>query len=235
MDRASLPGCKIRRLPGVASHRPHNTESIPITNQARIARLGPARGDRAGGTHGLTRPAAQSRAGPAIAMTALDQLCGSSHATARRRFRSPRYSGELRQQRLGHPSRLHGATPTIGARPASVKTTAPLGRRPPRAATSRAFSAGSGSTLVSNPIRTARSDGGGERTGMRQILCHATSPRRGNRLNFNALLGKWSGRQDSNLRPSGPKPDALPGCATPRHFFHLAPPPVGPAGFEPAT
>jgi hypothetical protein len=26
----------------------------------------------------------------------------------------------------------------------------------------------------------------------------------------------WSGRQDSNLRPSGPKPDALPGCATPR-------------------
>ena len=25
-----------------------------------------------------------------------------------------------------------------------------------------------------------------------------------------------SGRQDSNLRPSGPKPDALPGCATPR-------------------
>lgn len=28
---------------------------------------------------------------------------------------------------------------------------------------------------------------------------------------------KWSGRQDSNLRPSGPKPDALPGCATPRH------------------
>ena len=27
----------------------------------------------------------------------------------------------------------------------------------------------------------------------------------------------WSGRKDSNLRPSGPKPDALPGCATPRH------------------
>ena len=25
---------------------------------------------------------------------------------------------------------------------------------------------------------------------------------------------KWSERQDSNLRPSGPKPDALPGCAT---------------------
>jgi hypothetical protein len=26
----------------------------------------------------------------------------------------------------------------------------------------------------------------------------------------------WSGRQDLNLRPSGPKPDALPDCATPR-------------------
>ncbi|CAN0573316.1 unnamed protein product, partial [Laminaria digitata] len=25
-----------------------------------------------------------------------------------------------------------------------------------------------------------------------------------------------SGRRDSNPRPSGPKPDALPGCATPR-------------------
>ena len=28
--------------------------------------------------------------------------------------------------------------------------------------------------------------------------------------------GGWSGRQDSNLRPSAPKADALPGCATPR-------------------
>ena len=27
---------------------------------------------------------------------------------------------------------------------------------------------------------------------------------------------RWSGRQDSNLRPSAPKADALPGCATPR-------------------
>ena len=26
----------------------------------------------------------------------------------------------------------------------------------------------------------------------------------------------WSGRKDSNLRPSAPKADALPGCATPR-------------------
>ena len=32
---------------------------------------------------------------------------------------------------------------------------------------------------------------------------------------------KWSGRQDSNLRPSGPKPDALPDCATPRYKLIL--------------
>ena len=31
---------------------------------------------------------------------------------------------------------------------------------------------------------------------------------------------KWSGRQDLNLRPSVPKTDALPGCATPRHFAY---------------
>ncbi|ABE04226.1 unknown [Rickettsia bellii RML369-C] len=30
---------------------------------------------------------------------------------------------------------------------------------------------------------------------------------------------KWSGRRDSNSRPSGPKPDALPGCATPRELI----------------
>ncbi len=28
--------------------------------------------------------------------------------------------------------------------------------------------------------------------------------------------GKWSGREDLNLRPPGPEPGALPGCATPR-------------------
>ena len=33
-----------------------------------------------------------------------------------------------------------------------------------------------------------------------------------------ALAIMWSGRKDSNLRPSGPKPDALPGCATPRQL-----------------
>ncbi len=34
-------------------------------------------------------------------------------------------------------------------------------------------------------------------------------------LNINSLC--WSGRRDSNPRPSAPKADALPGCATPRH------------------
>ena len=31
----------------------------------------------------------------------------------------------------------------------------------------------------------------------------------------------WSGRKDLNLRPSGPKPDALPGCATPRERDYI--------------
>ena len=43
-------------------------------------------------------------------------------------------------------------------------------------------------------------------------------------------LALWSGRQDSNLRPSGPKPDALPGCATPRLALSLG---KGVAGRKP--
>src|ERR1700741_1213821 len=31
-----------------------------------------------------------------------------------------------------------------------------------------------------------------------------------------AKCERWSGQQDLNLRPSGPKPDALPDCAMPR-------------------
>jgi hypothetical protein len=37
-----------------------------------------------------------------------------------------------------------------------------------------------------------------------------------NQMRYLSFLFFSSGRQDSNLRPSGPKPDALPGCATPR-------------------
>ncbi len=32
-------------------------------------------------------------------------------------------------------------------------------------------------------------------------------------------LKKWSGREDSNLRPPAPEAGALPGCATPRHVY----------------
>lgn len=35
-------------------------------------------------------------------------------------------------------------------------------------------------------------------------------------MELTSLCRDWSGRQDSNLRPHGPKPCALPGCATPR-------------------
>ena len=34
------------------------------------------------------------------------------------------------------------------------------------------------------------------------------------------VLQFWSGRWDSNSRPSAPKADALPGCATPRRSAH---------------
>ena len=35
-------------------------------------------------------------------------------------------------------------------------------------------------------------------------------------INFGGVFVRWSGQQDSNLRPPGPKPGALPGCAMPR-------------------
>ena len=40
---------------------------------------------------------------------------------------------------------------------------------------------------------------------------------------------KWSGWQDSNLRPLGPKPSALPSCATSRQIM------ARPTGVEPIT
>ena len=45
-----------------------------------------------------------------------------------------------------------------------------------------------------------------------------------------------SGRQDSNLRPPGPKPGALPACATPRTLFRFCRfvKDAVRAGFEPA-
>ena len=38
-------------------------------------------------------------------------------------------------------------------------------------------------------------------------------------LKFKALQSKWSGRQDLNLQPLGPKPSALPSCATSRYIY----------------
>jgi site-specific DNA recombinase len=43
-----------------------------------------------------------------------------------------------------------------------------------------------------------------------------TDPSQGGGNAATPINEKWSGRQDSNLRPSAPKADALPGCATPR-------------------
>lgn len=47
-------------------------------------------------------------------------------------------------------------------------------------------------------------------------------------LNYTRLF-EWSGRQDSNLRPPGPKPGALPSWATSRTFM------ARPRGVEPLT
>lgn len=40
---------------------------------------------------------------------------------------------------------------------------------------------------------------------------------------YQSTITDWSGRDDSNIRPLGPKPSALPGCATPRLLksFHI--------------
>src|SRR5438105_14679387 len=40
--------------------------------------------------------------------------------------------------------------------------------------------------------------------------------RRATVCEFKQLKEDWSGREDLNLRPPGPEPGALPGCATPR-------------------
>src|SRR5579862_6218757 len=41
-------------------------------------------------------------------------------------------------------------------------------------------------------------------------------PPSGGRDPYVNYRNKWSGREDLNLRPPGPEPGALPGCATPR-------------------
>ena len=39
----------------------------------------------------------------------------------------------------------------------------------------------------------------------------------GSTIELHPQIKKWSEQQDSNLRPPGPKPGALPNCAMPRH------------------
>ena len=46
--------------------------------------------------------------------------------------------------------------------------------------------------------------------------CRLFSQKGLGQANILVMFTKWSGRQDSNLRPSAPKADALPDCATPR-------------------
>ena len=75
------------------------------------------------------------------------------------------------------------------------------------------------------PVEAGRAglsiDGGGSAGGVRagQAKCaRCVSPRQGQRVRpLTSPWGNhWSGRRDLNPRPLGPKPSALPGCATPR-------------------
>ncbi len=59
------------------------------------------------------------------------------------------------------------------------------------------------------------------------LLAKSTDPANRQRVNGHRSIKtmslrrkweKWSERRDSNTRPSGPKPDALPGCATLRRL-----------------
>src|ERR1019366_36560 len=58
--------------------------------------------------------------------------------------------------------------------------------------------------------------GAGEWGGNAWLVCVGEVGRSSMKTLHSLLIGEWSGREDSNLRPSAPKADALPGCATPR-------------------
>ena len=63
------------------------------------------------------------------------------------------------------------------------------------------------------PLKKAKKNGAGE--GNRTL---ATSLEGwGSTIELHPQNKKWSEQQDSNLRPPGPKPGALPNCAMPRH------------------
>ena len=43
----------------------------------------------------------------------------------------------------------------------------------------------------------------------------------GSTIELHPHIRKWSEQQDSNLRPPGPKPGALPNCAMPRYLLSI--------------
>ncbi len=66
--------------------------------------------------------------------------------------------------------------------------------------------------------------GGGDRYKIDYSAVAAKSRCVAGNVNIACIINslRWSGREDSNLRPSAPKADALPGCATPRHSSIVA-------------
>jgi len=111
-------------------------------------------------------------------MTALDQLCGLAMQQPVGDF-DHRDIGELRQQRLGHPSRLHGGNTDDRGKTGISEDHSPVGTATASRGDEPRFSAGSGSTLVSNPIRTGKIDGA-NRHETDLVSRHFTE--RGNRL-----------------------------------------------------
>ena len=62
------------------------------------------------------------------------------------------------------------------------------------------------------------------------------SPALPTELSGHTFRKKWSGWQDLNPRPTGPKPVALPNCATPRNIFQRYESKMaGVAGLEPTN
>src|SRR5436853_7151428 len=55
--------------------------------------------------------------------------------------------------------------------------------------------------------------------GLLKMFGYCAYRRRMRHLKSHERSEQWSGREDLNLRHPGPKPGALPGCATPRRYL----------------
>ena len=142
------------------------------------------------------------------------------------------------------PARSARTTPT--GRPASPTTATSPKTPPPTSATPRRTSPPTSATTSRRPATRSRTRSA-TRTSRSTSTPAKTRQRRReqDQVASRSSGDRWSGRQDSNLRPSAPKADALPGCATPRHPPYADRPArqapiggatmVGPAGFEPTT